>query len=161
MFSSRVLLAATALIAFSACSTMGPDEAGTPRDAASQVLSRLAAEEAAYGGVGFDDGEFLVYTLGEDAEAAARIREAFRGVEDGIEVRPRPARTTVTDAYVERVVRAVGGEPHGVAVDPTSGYLRVGVSTVLSARVVVDALGRAAVPLDDVLVAVEDRPTPP
>ena len=161
----RVLLAISlAVLSLAACDTSEPGD--DLRDVFSEVVSEMVVDMPAFGGIAFEAPDapgrsgIVVYTLGDDPSAAAEVKTRLGMLfpdPDTLYVRVRPARGDGSEALAEQVAAAVS---HSLRVeyDEAVGYVRAGFWTEFAARGAQYDLERAGVPLDDVILQVEDRP---
>jgi hypothetical protein len=163
------LLPLALLVALSACDTAGPGD--TPRDGLSADLSALATVSG-FGGVSYDastrDGHggptLVVYTLGDAPDAVTQIGSRLSNYEYRLD--RRPARGEATSTLVSQIevlepiapIKDIGRTAHRIEINPTTGYAEVGVWTVFAASAYQYAMEQEGIPMDNVILMVEDRP---
>lgn len=164
--SAFVLIALT--LTLLACSSAEP-EGGDLVDPLSIELWRVAAEIPAFGGIGYDESvrdEFgssllVLYTLGEDPAAEAEIRRRVGSFNPlHYTVRTRPAQGEGSAELADQIAEVVSFQIYEsrVAYDSTTGYVRVGTLTINTAAINFYDLVQAGIPLEDVIIQVENRP---
>ena len=95
----------------------------------------------------------VVYTLGNNPEAAAEI-ERLIGTWEYV-LRERPTRGNASVELQARV-RGVLSSVNAVTLDSTTGYVRVSASTIYSLSRAIQELESAGVSLSDVIFQVQD-----